>query len=198
VEFDVRRTRDGRLAVWHDAALADGRALLDTPWGQLDGNVDPLEAVLDATAGLELVNIEIKNWPKDGDYDPSHGIAAAVATVLRSRSPAERDRFLVSCFHVPTLTRLRQAAPEIATGWLVDDASDVDGMIGQAADAGHRALHPFHRAVTPELVERAHGAGLAVNCWTCNDLDRIRWLAEIGTDGIITDIPGEAKAALGR
>lgn len=198
VEFDVRRARDGRLAVWHDATLADGRVLLETPWGQLDGGVDQLDAVLDATAGLELVNVEIKNWPKDRDYDPDLGIAAAVAAVLRSRRPAERAHFLVSCFHFPTLARLRDVAPEIATAWLVGDMADADRMIAKAAEAGHRALHPFHGAITPELVERAHAAGLAVNCWTCNDLDRMRWLADIGIDDIITDIPGTAKDALRR
>jgi glycerophosphoryl diester phosphodiesterase len=35
-----------------------------------------------------------------------------------------------------------------------------------------------------------------VNTWTCNDLDQIRQLAELGVDGVITDRPDDAKAAL--
>jgi glycerophosphoryl diester phosphodiesterase len=37
-----------------------------------------------------------------------------------------------------------------------------------------------------------------VNAWTCNDPDRIRWLAEQGVDAVITDVPDVALAALGR
>ena len=53
--------------------------------------------------------------------------------------------------------------------------------------------------MTPGLVERAHDEELAVNTWTCNEPDRIRWLAgEAGVDGIVTDVPDVALAALGR
>lgn len=196
VELDVRRARDGKLAVWHDANLADGRMLLETPWTQLSNDLGDLQAVLDTTAGFELVNVEIKNWPHDSDYDPTLGIADAVVAVVASRSSSERDRILVSCFHLPTLGRVRELAPEVDTGWLLWNVDDIGEVVAQAAQAGYRALHPHHSAVTPELVQRAHAAGLTVNCWTCNDLDRITWLANVGTDGIITDIPGAAKRVL--
>ena len=53
--------------------------------------------------------------------------------------------------------------------------------------------------MTPALVERAHDEELAVNAWTCNEPDRIRWLAgEAGVDGIVTDVPDVALEALGR
>ena len=53
--------------------------------------------------------------------------------------------------------------------------------------------------MTQGLVERAHDEELAVNAWTCNEPDRIRWLAdEAGVDGIVTDVPDVALAALGR
>jgi glycerophosphoryl diester phosphodiesterase len=39
---------------------------------------------------------------------------------------------------------------------------------------------------------------VAVNCWTCDDPDRIRWLADVGVDAIVTNVPDVALAALGR
>jgi glycerophosphoryl diester phosphodiesterase len=39
---------------------------------------------------------------------------------------------------------------------------------------------------------------VAVNTWTCDDPDRIRWLAEVGVDGIVTNVPDVALTALGR
>src|ERR687891_28518 len=160
VELDVRRTADGALAVHHDAALADGRRLLDLEASGLPQGIATLGPALDACDGLALVNVEIKNWPLDGDFDES-----------------------------------------LATAWLVGIVGSDDGaqVIAEAVDHGHRALHPHHALVTRGLVERAHAEELAVNTWTCNDPERIRWLAEgAGVDGIVTDRPDVALAALGR
>jgi glycerophosphoryl diester phosphodiesterase len=200
VEVDVRRAHGGKLVVWHDPVLPDGRVLLDTPWSELSNDLDDLETVLDAAAGVDLVNIEIKNWPDDPDYDPIFGIVDAIVDVLMSRSVAERQRFLVSSFDLSTLRRAREllsdVAPRIDTGWILWGVNDIDKALARVADGGHVSLHPHHSAVTPELVQRAHERGLAVHGWTCNDLDRICWLAGIGIDGIFTDVPAEAKHAL--
>jgi glycerophosphoryl diester phosphodiesterase len=208
VELDVRRAgtlagepqADARLAVWHDPILPDGRALMGADWRELRGVVDELGAVLDACAGLSLVNVEIKNWVNDVDFDESLAIADTVAAALAARPADERAAFVVSCFHLPTVDRARvvldDLAPEVATGWLLWNVDDVAGTVKTAVANGHRALHPHHSTVTAELNDAAHGAGLTVNTWTCNDPDRIRWLAEVGTDGIITDDVRVARAAL--
>ncbi len=201
VELDVRRTADGALAVHHDATLADGRMLLDLAVGELPDGMATLPAALNACEGLALVNVEIKNWPLDGDFDESLGIADTVVDTLGERPAAERERYVVSCFHLATVDRVRELAPDLVTAWLVGIVGSDDGaqVIAEAVDHGHRALHPHHALVTPALVERAHDEELAVNAWTCNEPDRIRWLAgEAGVDGIVTDVPDVALAALGR
>jgi glycerophosphoryl diester phosphodiesterase len=201
VELDVRRLADGALAVHHDPALDDGRRLLDLAAGELPDGIVTLPAVLDACDGLALVNVEVKNWPLDTDFDESLGIVDRVVEALAARSAAERERFVVSCFHLPTVDRARELAPDQVTAWLVAVAGPDDGaqVIAEALDHGHRALHPHHALVTPALVERAHDEELAVNTWTCNEPGRIRWLAdEAGVDGIVTDVPDVALAALGR
>ena len=200
VELDVRRTQDGHLVVWHDPALADGRVLADLGWDHVRDGVDDLDAVLDACTGLDLVNVEIKNWPTDPAFDATLAIADAVAAGLATRSAEERERFVVSCFHPDTLDRARARldgiAPEVRTGLLLWGIDDVGAAVAAAVERGHAALHPFFTAVTPQLLEEAHAAELAVNTWTCNDLDQIRQLAELGVDGVITDRPDDAKAAL--
>lgn len=200
VELDVRRTADGHLAVWHDPVLADGRVLLEHPWGQLSDGVDDLGEVLDVCAGFRLVNVEIKNWQADPDFDARLEIADLVVAALAERSRAEREAFVVSCFHQPTLDRVRaagvEAGLELRTGWLMWGVDGVDAVVAAAVERGYDALHPFFTAVTPELVEAAHAAGLAVHTWTCNDLDEVRRLADLGTDAIITDRPDAARAAL--
>jgi glycerophosphoryl diester phosphodiesterase len=74
----------------------------------------------------------------------------------------------------------------------------VEAAVAEVAGHGHAAIHPHHSVVDAEVVKRAHDAGLAVNTWTCDDPDRIRWLADTGVDGIVTNVPDLALQALGR
>jgi glycerophosphoryl diester phosphodiesterase len=50
--------------------------------------------------------------------------------------------------------------------------------------------------VTEELVQAAHERGLMVNVWTCDDVDKMRELVDFGVDGICTNVPDVAIAAL--
>jgi len=51
--------------------------------------------------------------------------------------------------------------------------------------------------VDQALVDLAHGAGLAVNTWTVDDPDLMLALAEMGVDGIVTNVPDVAVEVLG-
>jgi glycerophosphoryl diester phosphodiesterase len=51
-------------------------------------------------------------------------------------------------------------------------------------------------SVNEDLVHLAHQAGLAVNTWTCDEPERIRWLADIGVDAVVTNVPAIARRAL--
>ena len=75
VELDVRRTADRRLALSHDDALADGRLVVETASGDLPPHVTDLASALDVCQPLSVVNIEIKNWPDDADFDPREQLA---------------------------------------------------------------------------------------------------------------------------
>ncbi len=205
VELDVRRTADGRLALHHDAHLLGGRALVDTRWVDLPPGTADLAAALEACSHLRLVNIEIKNWPDDVDFDPSLRHVDAVVAELVARPAEERARYVVSCFHLPSVDRARELAPDLVTAWLVlgpaghEGAADpVGALLAEVVDHGHQAVHPHHVFVTPDLVERAHAEEVAVNTWTVDDPDRIRYLAAIGVDAIVTNVPDVALAALNR
>jgi glycerophosphoryl diester phosphodiesterase len=50
--------------------------------------------------------------------------------------------------------------------------------------------------VTVELVASAHAAGLKVNTWTIDDPIRMRELAAMGVDGIVTNYPDIGVSAL--
>jgi glycerophosphoryl diester phosphodiesterase len=52
--------------------------------------------------------------------------------------------------------------------------------------------------VDKELITAAHAAGVEVNTWTVNDLERAVELAELGVDGLITDLPDRVLEVLDR
>lgn len=198
VELDVRRTADGGLALSHDDTLADGRVVVELAQNELPAEIPLLAAALDVCDPLSVVNIEIKNWPDDKDFDPTEQLAAQVVALLAERGELEDGRNLISCFHLPTVDRVHELAPTLATAWLLGPINDPGELIDRAVAHGHVAIHPHHGFVNAELVARAHDAGLAVNTWTCDEPDRIRWLADLGVDALVTNAPAIALAALGR
>jgi glycerophosphoryl diester phosphodiesterase len=189
IELDVRRVPDGRLLIAHDP-LPDSLHEVDLL------ELATLDEALDACGDRMLVNVEVKNWPSDSGFDPTMAMVEPIIDLLRRRGPAAASRWLISSFSWDTLEACRGVAPEIATAWLVSSI-ELD-RIESIADAGHAAIHPWEPSVTPQFVERCHDAGLAVNTWTCNDAARLAELAAIGVDGVCTDVPDLALAAVGR
>jgi glycerophosphoryl diester phosphodiesterase len=195
VELDVRRSRDHAMVVHHDEALRDGRPIRELTVADLPREVPLLHAALDACDGM-LVNIEIKNVEVDGDHDPEEYLAGAVVSLVNERTL--HPQVLVSSFSLATIDRVRDLDGDIRTGYLASGRWDQMKALGRAIEGGHDAFHPFDLVVSAELVAAAHDAGIDVNVWTVDDPDRIRWLAELGVDAIITNVPDIAIEALKR
>ena len=191
VELDVRRTADGKMAVHHDAALSDGRLICEMNASELPEHIPLLSEALDACAGM-WVNIEIKNHPIDADFDANDTLAATVATHLAERG--EDHRWLISCFHRPTIDAMRTLRPEIRTAWLTEGVRDEDceRVAREMANMGHTALHPYTKHLTRNCVDVFHKTGLQVNSWTIDDPARMAEVIEWGIDGICTNVPDVA------
>lgn len=199
VELDVHRSLDGTLVVHHDAGIEGFGILAEAPFEAIRSTyawLPTLAEVLDACTGL-LVNIEIKNSPRDADFDPTERVVAAVVKLLHERG---EDEVIVSSFHLPSIVRVHALDPDIPTGYLMAaKPMPLDGL-AIAVAGGHRAIHPFFAMLgdgaAADVVEQAHALGIAVNTWTVNDPEEINRLAVAGVDAIITDVPAEARAAL--
>lgn len=193
VELDVRRTADGALALHHDAVVEGAGVLADLTVDQLPAPIALLGAALDLLVG-HLVNIEVKNLAFEPGFDPAELTARQVAALLAERS--YRDKVVVSSFSVATLEAVSVSDPDIPLGLLTTASYDQDKALAQVVGRGWSALHPQHEAVTAELVQRAHSRGVAINTWTVNDRGRVRDLAAMGVDAIITDRLTDARDAL--
>jgi glycerophosphoryl diester phosphodiesterase len=201
VEFDVLSCRGGEPIVFHDDDLARlaGRPerIADLPLAEVRAvdlgggeRIPTLDETLEETAGL-LVNLEIKT----AHAIPPAGLVAAVAARVRRHGLGARA--LVSSFNPIALAALRLRAPEIARALLFHSKQGLPlRRAWPRAAVRPSALHPEHVLAEPGRVAAWHAAGYAVNVWTVDEPARIRALAAGGVDGVITNDPAGARAAL--
>ncbi len=190
VELDVRITADDALVVHHDDHLADGGVIAELVAGDLPDWVPTLAAALDACAPMG-VNVEIKvDRPSAATLAGDRLVDGTIALVLAAPPVGG---LVVSCFDWSVADRIAREAPEVPTALLAFDLTNGPDMVEAAVTAGHRAINPWDPFVTPELVERAHGAGVEVHSWTVDDPARMVALAAMGVDGIITNVPDVAR-----
>lgn len=198
VEFDVQRTRDGHLVVLHDPTLDrttnrcglvrdltldEVRRADAGSWKgpQFAGERVPTlrEVIRELPASL-LLFLELKagslHYP---------GIEEELLRVLDEEGALGRTQ--VSSFDHQALHRLHRLAPDLPLGMLY--TCNLMDPIGMAQAVGAQALHPAFMWVTPDLVVRAHAAGLKVIAWTVNEPSFIQLMKASGVDGIISDFP---------
>jgi glycerophosphoryl diester phosphodiesterase len=191
IEFDVLRSRDGRLVLAHDWEDADGRDCLT------------LEEGLDHFAGEAYAEVELDVDLKLPGYEQD------VVDGLEARGLTERA--LVSTTYLESLERLGALAPDLRRGWSVPRAKrDYTRSVlalpayallrwwrarlpGRAArliaSGGCEALMAHRLLVSPRLVSSVQEAGGQLYVWTVDDASRIAALEAIGVDGVITNDP---------
>ena len=199
VELDVRRTRDGQLAVHHDAHLADGRAIVELTVEDLNSGADHVEVpmlpeVLDACMGT-LVNVEIKSERDDPDFDDAYPVADLVTSLIAARAE-QGDDVLVTSFDAAAIAAVRRADPAIRTGLLSMNQDNPKQAIGAAVDGGHGAVMPHHTMIDAAFMEWANAAGLFVGTWTVNGADDMARMIELGVGALISDVPDVALTAV--
>ncbi len=196
VELDIAATRDGVLVVSHDPVLAGPRQVIrDTLFAGLRGRIPPLEEVfrLVAPSRVEL-NLELKSYPQAPHFAPS---PAAFVSLLVNMITAHRfeRRVMVQSFDFRVLRAMRELAPEIRRGALFDSTAGSFAAIARRAAFAHYVA-PHYPLVSPETVQDAHSAGVAVIPWTVNRPADWGLMASAGVDGMITDDPAALLAWL--
>ena len=199
IEIDLHTTRDGAIVITHDEELeglggsgevADATLKeirrLDAGGGEA---VPTLEEVLDAFGGRIPFNLELKRGSR-AEYP---GMEAAAVEEVVGRGLLEETLF--SSFFDPVLRELREISPEARIALLVSPKFP-QGAIERAQKIGAEALNPERTLVNRELVESAHGEGLAVYVFTVDDAEEMGWLLDLGVDGLFTNHPSRLRAIL--
>lgn len=192
VEIDVRLTADGRLVIIHDPTPAgDHRTVASMTWAALHEVAPHVPELDDAwTASGGRVNLEIKGaWGSDEGSRVADALVAWLST-------KDCSNVIVSSFDLIALGRVRSALPSLTTGVLTAAGFDVATNIAAAVEHGHQICLLPGALSDPVSIYAVHAAGKVVIPWTVNDPGLLRMLFEAGADGVITDDPGAARAAL--
>ena len=213
IELDVHGTSDGIVVVHHDpvpratssrpelagrpiarltaAELATFQvAVVPPPVAASTGKanpdpgiaIPPLDAVLEAVGDRATVYVEIK----------ARAIEEAVVACIRR----SRTQCAVHCFDHRVAMRIGQLAPDLPTGVLI--AAYVLDPVRILGEAGARDYWLEWSFIDAELVRRVHDAGGRVVAWTVNGHADAAALAELGVDGLCSDIPGEIRTIVER
>jgi len=191
VEFDVH-CLDGQLVVFHDATLertTNGRgSLARTSFARLreldagkGERIPTLEEVCDAANRRVKLHIELKG----------RNTALPVAELIDryvQQHDWRYDDFLASSFHHDELAQL--TGRSIPLGILFSKSPARFAPL--AEKLGAYSIHCKTAYATPDLLNRAHEAGLKVFVYTVNNPVEITRLRDLGVDGVFTDFPERA------
>jgi|GEM_PF-251069 len=163
---------------FQDMARLPDLAASPTPWRQAASrHPGPLLTAPDGSPGPEFW-IDV-------------GLAERVLDAVYEAGMAER--VVLSCFNPAHLVQLRRLDDRIPLAYLFGFYPWRPIPWRLVDELKLEALHPARLAVSAGLVRRAHARGLRVRVWTVNSRAEARRLAAWGVDGIISDVPGEAR-----
>lgn len=213
IETDIHMTRDGQIVTFHDHDLrrtTNGRGMV---WDHTLAELRRLDAGYNFSPDgrsypFRGKGITIPTLAELVELDPSARINLEIkqarpslaATLWRFiEAQGLHDRLLVASEDVELVREFRNLARgtvatsagkrEIFSFWLAARMG-VSGLLPIEYDAlqvpiSFRGLE----IVTPAFVEAAHRRGLQVHVWTIDSLEQMRWLIDVGVDGIMTDYP---------
>lgn len=209
LESDCRVTRDGRIVLMHDRDLGrvfgDPREVAELDFAALAarfaerGGVMTLEELLHAFPEARL-NLDVK---EQAAAEPLGRLVAphAARVLVTSFSESFRRRALRAAAGAGDGSRPATAPGRVALLRILVAVATGSRELTARALAGFDALQIPERqgrvrVLSSRLIDAAHRAGVEVHVWTVNETARMRQLAELGVDGIITDRADAAISAL--
>ncbi len=208
IELDIHLSRDGRIVVVHDFTtfriggsdkaireqdLGDLKLLDVGRWKDLrwlNERMPTLREALQTVPPGKRVYIEIKSGAE---------ILPELERVIEA-SGLRPDQIVIIAFDYDTICKVKKWLPQIECAWLVSfkpDARKLDPqavteeIIQRAHCAGLDGLDlNYTGPITQSFIEKARRAGLKTYVWTVDDLAAAQKMIELGVDAIATNRPG--------
>jgi glycerophosphoryl diester phosphodiesterase len=187
VEIDVRLSKDGTVAVIHDAntnslqvSAADFQQLEKT-------GIASLNQILDVLPEDKRVFIEIKCKSE---------IIPALKTEIQ-RCAKQRQIVLIG-FDFQTMKQAKMDMPDICVCLSVRAKKGLNGgeLIERACDNKFSGFALEYNSITADFTDMCKKSNLKILAWTVNDTKTAKFLADCSIAGIITDQPDLIRKAV--
>lgn len=195
-ECDVRLTSDHKFVIAHDADLKRNAgidlAIKDATYSELDKirMFDVVKKEETDYYSVLLFEDYIKICKR---YDKKCIIEFKVdytkEEILEILDIINNNEYLENCifisFYKNPLVRLREILKDIEIQFLNDKCDDETFEFCKEYNFG---LDVHHKALSKEELKKYHKAGLKVNVWTVDDVNRAKEFVKMGVDYITTNI----------
>lgn len=197
IETDVHVTRDGRFILHHDdstARLADSDLILE------ETDYDTLRALPLKWQGEYSTRPDLR-MPSLAEYITVCKIYGKKAVLeLKNRIQPDKIREITEIirelghfedtifisFYMENLIDLRTIAPDAVAQFLTSNPI-TDEML-DTLKTYRLDMDAKYTLLTRELVDKMHGFGMTVNCWTCDVKEDAEALRALGVDQITSNI----------
>jgi len=207
IETDIQCLADQELVIFHDTHL---------------GRTAPGSAKVTALSWPDMAELDVGSWKGDTFSserplrcedliawqaealdrpgivwevkceDDLEAVAAAAAAVTQRLRDAGDHRCIVSSFSRDVLVALRPQLPSIPMA-LIAEALPEDG-VAFCQQYGLEGMHLDGHQFTQASARTVLDAGLALRCYTINDVKEAERLVALGVSMIMTDFPGRFLA----
>jgi glycerophosphoryl diester phosphodiesterase len=137
-------------------------------------------------------SIEPKTIPNgDNEFHPEPAeFVELIMEIVNNKKLAKRTT--IQSFDVRILQYVHEHYPKIKTALLIDEKIDFEVNLN---DLGFKPTiyGPYSVLVGKGLVERCHDAGVKIIPWTVNTVKEMKYLIDLGVDGVVTDYPNLYK-----
>ncbi|MFE7466537.1 glycerophosphodiester phosphodiesterase [Streptomyces sp. NPDC057499] len=189
IELDLHLSKDGALAVMHDAEVdrtTDGTGPIS---GKTLSELRELDAGLGERVPVFEEVLDAVSSPLQAEIKDAAAARALAGVILRR---GLTDRVEVSSFHDAAVAEIARLVPGVRTVLI---ASRWQGdVVDRAKAVGAATLALNIRRLTLEVTEQAHAEGLKVIGWVVNTQDHLRLARALRLDGATTDYPEIRRA----
>lgn len=190
VELDIHETADGAFIVHHGNMVGQHHISHRTLWQLREQSLPNGEPIPTLEEALAVIVPELIACVETKKVSPERDERLA-AIIDASAAP---QRVAVHAFDHRIIRRFGERSPLVRRG--VISASYPVNPVRCLEDADAHILWQEWPFIDEQMVRAVHHAGMSIYAWTVNAPDGMAQLLSLGVDGLVTDFPDVARAAI--